>query len=139
MSLKLLFVFIVFFSFFSSCKNQNEEKELKLLRYFLSGCEKGSDPDRLMTRIVSKETEGDTTFLTIGFAANCCFNLKPSIKLSDDTLYVKVIEKNGERCTCDCCFEITLVMIGLKDTSFVTKLENEVIFPSIVKYYTVPV
>jgi hypothetical protein len=90
----------------------------ELASFKLSECDAGSNIDLLRRRIISKELSADTLRINIGFIENCCLSPKPSIKNSNDTLYLSMENSSDIWCACDCCFEMTLVISNIADTNF---------------------
>ncbi|MBL1281548.1 MAG: hypothetical protein COA33_014830 [Fluviicola sp.] len=119
--------FIVFFFVSNSLFSQ------EIVDYALSPCDINSRVQLIQPRIVTRYLKGDTLFLAIGFRENCGFDLNPGASSKNDTLSLElsqprpaVFDSLGNEVyedviitMCDCCFELELSLIGIKDTNFV--------------------
>lgn len=126
--------FIGLIMFFSSwvCYSQ------QLLDAQLSACEKGGFPEFLKSRISKRLVSGDTLVLTIGFSANCCIDPGPKIELKNDTLFINKGNRSHDHCACDCCFELELTILEVRDTNFVVYVDGRLFEYSSHPYIKLP-
>lgn len=85
----------------------------------MSNCDSNSDPEYMYTnRLISKSIVNDTLHLELGLVRNCAF--KPSVELnsSADSLIIEIKNVSEMWMGCICCFEMTVMAVGVKDTSF---------------------
>lgn len=128
--MRLLLVIVtglVFYSFMLAKKNRIKNEEVVLHRFMPSECITDMDAYHIRDRVVSKKLIADSLFLTIGFKEHCCPDFDPHIVFRRDTLFITRLENPSSaiRCECHCCFEMTLVLTGIKDTGFVVLLQDE--------------
>ena len=122
----------------------------------LSDCDAYSDSLVVhSTRLISKKIENDTLSLQIGVVENCGFEPKIVLTQKGDSLMIEIDNISEEWMSCECCFEMNIKAIGVKDTSFtlihkftvsdftkegvkkrdvyskITSSQNKYIFPSI--------
>ncbi len=129
--------------------NYNEsENNVQLHRYIPSECNGDLDPESLIDRVISKTLIGDSLFLTLGLQEPCCFQFNPAISFQNNTLNVEIDDTAPEvhngiienpDCSCECCFELTLVLTGIKDTSFFVSVEGVSIPHTQVPYKVYPI
>ncbi len=115
-----------------------QKNETSLIYFKQSECDNSVDARRIKPRIISKEFNHDTLFLKIGFASNCCEQLIPIIKYSDDTLYL-TYDYFGElqsSCSCTCCYMFFQVISGIKDTNADILFYHIPLEQTSEKYYT---
>lgn len=70
------------------------------------------------TRLISKKIENDTLSLQIGVVRNCGFEPKIALTQKGDSLMIEIDNISEEWMSCECCFEMNIKAIGVKDTSF---------------------
>lgn len=86
----------------------------------LSDCDAHSDPFFVYsTRLISKKIENDTLSLQIGVVRNCGFEPKIVLTQKGDSLIIEMDNISDRHMSCECCFEMNIKAIGVKDTSFV--------------------
>lgn len=98
-----------------------------IVSHHFSECDSKTIPIFIKNRIVSKEIIDDTLCLSIGFIENCCAVLTPKLSWHDDTLHLGFLDSSEDWCACDCCFELNLKVVGIKDTNFILKHRNQVL------------
>lgn len=91
----------------------------EVVTYKLSECDSDSYVELVRRRIVSKTVKEDTLILKLGFIENCCLSPKPSIKKSNDSLFLSMQNVSELFCACDCCFEMEIKVSNIRDTNFV--------------------
>ena len=112
-------------------------KDVELIEFNQSACDKSSDPYRIQPRIISLKHLTDTLLIEIGFAATCCLEYIPKIKYSADTLYFSYLAKDeGDACFCICCYSFKHKIKGIDNTKFIVKLYDQTIKLSSEKYRT---
>ncbi len=85
----------------------------------LSDCDAYSDPFFVYsTRLISKKIENDTLSLQIGVVRNCGFEPKIVLTQKGDSLIIEIDNISEIHMSCECCFEMNIKAIGVKDTSF---------------------
>jgi hypothetical protein len=114
-------------------------KEIELIEFNQSACDKTSDPYRLKSRIISLSHKSDTLQIEIGFAATCCIDYVPKIKFLADTLFFSYDAKDEDGgCFCICCYSFIHKIKGIPSKNIIVKLYEEVIELSDEKYKTFP-
>ena len=95
----------------------------RLVGFIASECNKDLDPYLLIDRIIQKELQGDSLYLTLGLKENCAQNFHPAVNFNNNRLEI-ILDNTPDTSDvtmmafCDCCFELTLIMTGIKDTTF---------------------
>lgn len=135
------YIGVIAFFFMCSCSSQpigSTGDSVRLIEIIPSQCDQGSNPDNLVNRIVSKEMSNDTLYMTLGFSENCCIEFNSEIHHNGNILNVILDNGSGsvDMCDCDCCFELSFVIVGLKDTAFRTFLKGQELYVSAEKYQT---
>ena|SRR5690554_4844139 len=85
----------------------------------MSNCDSNSDPEYMYAnRLISKRIVNDTLHLEIGLVRNCAF--EPSVELHHiaDSLIIEIENISEMWMGCICCFEMTVMAVDIKDTSF---------------------
>lgn len=102
------------------CFAQSNNKDtIQLLNWNALDCDNTYDPDRINNRITNIEKSEDLLKITVNFSENCCANFEPTIKFTDNKLYLIPFTKRSDvYCSCDCCFSIEFVISGLEENSF---------------------
>lgn len=98
-----------------------------IVSHHFSECDSRTIPTFIKNRIISKEIINDTLHLSIGFTENCCAVLTPKLSWHNDTLRLGIVDSSEEWCACNCCFELNLKVVGIKDTNFILKHRNQVL------------
>ncbi|UKN00218.1 hypothetical protein K6119_10785 [Paracrocinitomix mangrovi] len=137
----LLFFSILILLSFTFGNSNDTIEPVKLHRTINSECNSELDPFLLIDRIISKTFKGDSLFLTLGLKENCCIDFNPDINFKNNVLEIELDTTTGEKifCACNCCFELTLVLTGITDTSFQVKIEDNIIPFSEHPYETYPI
>lgn len=116
-------------------QHKKKDKEIILQRFNTSDCSEILDPNRLNTRIVSLTQTLDTTFIEISFSEDCCLDPQPKISFQNSTLSIELNSKNQKViCECKCCYNMELVVTGIKESNFRTTFNKEEIFLSDLYY-----
>lgn len=89
-----------------------------IVKKHLSSCDKNSIPDYVRNRIVSKEITNDTLYLTVGFTGNCSMRIQPQLIASNDTLFLTLTNISDIFATCDCCYELGLIVTEIPNKNF---------------------
>lgn len=85
----------------------------------LSACDAKTDPLFVYSnRLISKQIENDTLTLQIGVVRNCSFEPKIALIQKGDSLMIEIDNISENRMGCECCYEMNIKAIGIKDTSF---------------------
>ena len=85
----------------------------------LSDCDAKTDPFFVYTnRLISKKIDNDTLILQIGVLRNCSFEPKIALNQKGDSLIIEIDNISENRTSCECCYELNIKAIGIKDTSF---------------------
>lgn len=85
----------------------------------LSNCDSKSDPFYIYrNRLISKKIENDTLSLQIGVVRNCSFEPKIELSQKGDSLIIEIDNISEMWMGCECCYEMNIKAIGVKDTSF---------------------
>lgn len=93
-----------------------------------SSCDSNSDPVYMYTnRLISKRIVNDTLHLELGLVRNCSFEPKVELDLKNDSLIIKIDNVSEIWMGCICCFEMTVKVVGIKDTFFtlIEKFQNK--------------
>ncbi|MFN5982896.1 MAG: hypothetical protein ACK476_18970 [Fluviicola sp.] len=131
-----LFVFLV-----------NSTSAQEVVETSLSSCDNKSYPEYIRNRLIEKEIMNDTLFLNVGLVLNCCPNPIPKFTYRNDSLILEILDDSEMWCTCYCCFEMQIKVVGIIDTNFtlfqkietskqteyseLKKLTNKYVFPSL--------
>ncbi len=140
---KIFGLLIFLFSFLCSYSQKNE-REVRLIDYIPKNCTGMPNVENLLTRIISKDFKGDTLYLHLGFNYDCCVEIDPIINYECGVLNLD-IDKRGRKsgvvriCDCICCYELTLVIVGLLGVDFTTMIGSHEIPLTDRKYKTFPV
>lgn len=121
--IKFVFTFLLMCTTVIYClaldKLNAKDKNVKLITWKSFPCDKRYEPYRIINRITSKRTQGDTTYITVNFADNRCAVFKPRIFFSDTSLLLFPYEKYiGEKCDEDCTFSIEFVISGVSEKKY---------------------
>ena len=82
-------------------------------------CDAKTDPFFVYSnRLISKKIENDTLTLQIGVVRNCSFEPKIALTQKGDSLMIEIDNISEIRMGCECCYEMNIKAIGIKDTSF---------------------
>ena len=85
----------------------------------MSNCDSNSDPEFMYTnRLISKSIVNDTLHLELGLVRNCAFEPYVALNSSADSLIIEIKNESVMWMSCMCCFEMTVMAVGVKDTSF---------------------
>lgn len=85
----------------------------------LSACDAKTDPFFVYSnRLISKKIDNDTLILQIGVLRNCSFEPKIALNQKGDSLIIEIDNISEFRMGCECCYEMNIKAIGIKDTSF---------------------
>jgi len=86
----------------------------------ISDCDSKSDPFYIYrNRLISKEINNDTLSLQIGVVRNCSFEPKIALTQKGDSLIIEIDNISEMWMGCECCYEMNIKAIGVKDTNFV--------------------
>ena len=110
--MKILFATILTF-----CNLLLISQDVQLINSAYSGCDKSTNTYSYRTKIVEHYFTGDTLYLEISKALNCCGDFIPSINFNNDTLDLG-IKHIGDECDCICCYHFVFGILGLKDKKF---------------------
>ncbi len=119
---RILLILIVSFSFIS-CSAQggyeNNEANVRLVKWSTADCNNTYDPYRLQNRITTFEMKDEVTFITVNFSDNCCADFKPIIEFKDNKLILLPYrEYFGNYCSCNCCFSINFEIEGIEKSDY---------------------
>ena len=101
----------------------------------LSSCDSKLNTDYLhKVRLISKKMINDTLNLKIGIVNNCDFTPKVQHLKKSDSLYLSIKNVSQITAACNCYYELELKIPEIKDTNFITFLENRELIYSVNKY-----
>ena len=112
--------------------------KIKLLEFKYSDCDKATLSNRIRTRIIKKDIEGDILTVNIATVATCCVEFDPITSTNQGVLYLDFRE-TGTPCECDCFYSLTYKIKGIKDTEIKIKFRNKDIELSDEKFNTYPI
>lgn len=91
----------------------------KVVEVHMSDCARDSYPAFMHPhRLIQKELKNDTLNLQIGIVRNCSFTPKIENDYRGDSLILNIGNSSKDYTACDCCFELTLRVVGISDTNF---------------------
>jgi hypothetical protein len=115
-----------------------QTSKVKLFSFQNSTCDEGADPDRLRTRIISKDLTKDILTIQIAATATCCVTFIPKTTYKNAVLDLD-FEETGDECECGCCYEFTYKIKVIKNDRLKITLRGKEIQHSNEKYMTYPV
>jgi hypothetical protein len=136
--MKIFSIFLIFTILLYSNSFAQIQKNIKLIKFVPSQCDRNEDALRISTRIVNQGYDNDIFKIEVGTIATCCVDFIPSINYKKDTLFLG-FEQTGNACMCMCCYQFIYHIKGLKGKTFVVKLQNKVVKLSLEKYITYPI
>jgi hypothetical protein len=116
----------------------SQTSKVKLFSFKNSACDGETESFRLRTRIISKELSDDLLTIHIGTTATCCVDFVPKSTFKNGILNLD-FEETGTPCECDCCYEFTYQIKGIKDDKIKITFRDKEIEQSDEKYKTYPV
>jgi hypothetical protein len=142
---------ILILSFFNICLCFSQNIELPVINVYQSECDRFADITRIQKRIISQRMNNDTLTVLFGTIENCAGIYDVKSYLICDTLKFEYrigipsseIAENGDNyvsvANCDCCFEFTFEVQGLKYSPKVIKLFDSIMifYPDKYKIYPV--
>ena len=112
-------------------------QSLRMSRFFASDCMEQYYLRQVQDRIISRELSGDTLELSIGFGAYCCLEFNGVASGKNDTLYLDILQNDGE-CMCYCYYEAHFFVMGPKSINIPVKFRGRGIELSTEKWMTFP-
>jgi len=76
-------------------------------------------------RLIKKEIFNDTLNLRIGIVRNCAIEPEVNYSINGDSLFLSIENISTIWEGCVCCFELEIKIAEIKDTNFITFIENE--------------
>lgn len=121
---------------------QIKSNKIKLIKVEPSQCNDKLSAQYLQDRIISKKIKGDTLFLHLGFSSDCCIEFNVEVAYKSNLLDIDLDNRDRkgviEYCLCNCCFELRLTILGIKDTTFRAFLKSQEVFLDKEVYKTYP-
>lgn len=91
----------------------------RIVDFQTSECERDSYPEFIhRNRLIHKKLHNDTLILQVGIVRNCSFSPEIDFNFNEDMLFLKVRNKSNDYAACNCCYELTIRVVGIADTNF---------------------
>lgn len=113
-------------------------QDLMVVDFISSECDNSVDILRIKDRVVSQYFVGDTLVVEIGITATCCVDFIPSASMNKNVINL-IFRETGNPCYCNCCYQFTYYISGVKKTDYMFELNGAPIEISDEKYHTYPI
>jgi|GEM_PF-3145518 len=89
-------------------------------------------------RIASQRFSHDTLYLEVNLSANCAVQFKPTLKSSNDSLFIELKNTSEIYDACNCCYTMLFTITGVQNSSFKLFINNKEFIFSKSKYIDIP-
>jgi hypothetical protein len=122
----------------------HSQDDVKLKAFDLTECLSANLNANVRTRIIEKRFQKELFLIKIGLPETCCLTFNPILSYKSDmkdrldTLFLDY-QTAGAECECDCYYEFTYKIRGLKNSKFEILFKGKPVEFSSEKYVTFPI